>query len=137
MRAVSLMIMVALVGCGGGGKGPATTPEGTAKAMLAAIEAGDAGALGALYDFTESARAQNENWGDIPKGQQDLILKEEVKKKAQALSAGMEKMKGDYQDAQVGTAQVNGEAATVAVGSQTISLVQRDGKWYLAGGEAE
>jgi hypothetical protein len=131
------MAAAVLVGCGGG-KGPATTPEGTVQTMVAAIQAGDALGLAGLYDYTESAKAQNENWGEIPKGQQDLILKEEAKRNAAALEPGLEKLKAEYQGAKVGTAQVNGETATVPVetgkGSRTFVLVQREGKWYLVGG---
>lgn len=126
-----------LVGCGGGKGGAATTPEGTVKAMVAAIGAGDAQGLAVLYDYSDDAKAQNENWGEIPKGQQDLILKEEAKRGATALEPGMEKMKAYYKDAKVGKAQVSGETATVTVGSQTVSLVQRNGKWYLAGGAVQ
>jgi hypothetical protein len=132
--AAVVVAALALLGCG---KGAATTPEGTARAMLAAIQAGDAQALAELYDYTASARAQNEDWNAIPKGQQDLILKEEAKRNATTLQPGLDKLKADYQGAQVGTAQVSGDAATVPVGKGTLQLVQRDGKWYLAGGVAQ
>jgi hypothetical protein len=135
--AAVVVAAVVLAGCGGGSKGAATTPEGTARAMLTAIQAGDAQALAELYDYTASARAQNEDWGAIPKGQQDLILKEEAKRNATTLQPGLGKLQADYQGAQVGTAQVDGDAATVPVGTGTLQLVQRDGKWYLAGGVAQ
>ena len=138
--AAAVMVM-ALFGCGGGGKGAATTPEGTAQAFLAAVQAGDAMGVAVLYDYVEDAKRQNENWDDIPKGQQGLILKEEAKRNASSLEASLTAMKSTYQEAKVGTAQVNGETATVTVetaqGSQTIKLVQRGDRWYLAGGVVE
>ncbi len=137
--AIAAAVMVAaLLGCGQGGKGAAKTPEGTAKAFLAAVQAGEAEGVAALYDYAEDAKRQNENWDDIPKGQQDLILKEEAKRNAESLEAGMTQLAAQWEDAKVGTAQVNGETATVTVdtaqGSQTLELVQRGDKWYLAGG---
>ena len=142
VMAILAAVMVAVFGgCGGGGKGAATTPEGTVKAMLAAVQAGDAMGVAVLYDYVEDAKRQNENWDDIPKGQQGLILKEEAKRNASSLEASLTAMKSTYQEAKVGTAQVNGETATVTVatapGSQTLKLVQRGARWYLAGGVVE
>lgn len=135
--ALLTLAALALLGCGGG-KGAATTPEGTAAALVAAMQAGDALAVASLYDFTDSARRENENWDDIPAGQRDLILKEEAKRKAASLEAGVAQAAAQWKDAQVGAAQVSGDTATVTINLGTapctISLVQREGKWYLAGG---
>lgn len=134
---IVLLAALSLLGCGGG-KGPATTPEGTVQALVKAAQAGDALGLAMLYDYTDDAKRQNENWDEIPKGQRDLILKEEAKRTASSLEPGLERLKTQYRDAKVGTAQMKGETATVAVetagGSRTFVLVQREGKWYLVGG---
>ena len=142
-RTLAALVMMGLalgaMGCGGG-KGAATTPEGTAKAFLAAVQAGDALGVAMLYDYVESAQGQNENWGEIPKGQQDLILKKLAESAAVGMKADMGKLAEQWKDGKVGTAQVNGETATVAVetaqGSQTLKLVQRGEKWYIMGGVA-
>jgi hypothetical protein len=93
--------------------------------------------LAELYDYTDSAKAQNADWEAIPKGQQDLILKEEAKRSAADLQGSMAKIQAAFQGATVGTATVSGETATVMVGSRTLNMVQRAGKWYLAGGVAQ
>ncbi len=134
---IALVATMSLLGCGGG-KGPATTPEGTVQALVKAAQVGDALGLALLYDYTDDAKRQNENWDEIPKGQRDLILKEEAKRTASSLEPGMERLRAQYRDAKVGTAEVRGETATVPVetasGSRTFVLVQREGKWYLVGG---
>lgn len=134
---ILLAAALSLLGCGSG-KGPATTPEGTVQALVKAAQTGDALGLAMLYDYTDDAKRQNENWDEIPKGQRDLILKEEAKRTASSLEPGMARLQAQYRDAKVGAAQVKGETATVPVetssGSRSFVLVQREGKWYLVGG---
>ena len=135
---IAVLITTALLGCNHGApSGPGATPEATVQAMLAAVQAGDALALASLYDYSESAKAQNPDWNDIPKGQQDLILKKEAERNADTLKPSLDKWKTALAGASVGTAQVTGDSATVTVGSATLTLVQRDAKWYLSGGVAQ
>ncbi|HEY3396454.1 MAG TPA: hypothetical protein VGM19_02245 [Armatimonadota bacterium] len=126
--------LLALLGCGAG-KGPASTPEGTAQALLAAVRAGDASALAALYDYSVYAKSQNQDWDSIPKGQQDLIVSKLIEEKAGALGPALEQMKTDLAKVKVGKAEINGETATVPLeggAAQPLKMMQRNGKWYLS-----
>ena len=129
---LSLLALALLAGCGG--SGPASTPEGTAKAALAAVKQGDAQALARLYDYTDYAKRENESWDSIPKGQRDLITGQLAQDKAQTLQMMLPGLQANLGQATVGQVVTTGDTATAeikgALGIQ-LRLVQREGKWFL------
>jgi len=116
---LALTLALCLAGCGGG-RGVADTPEGTVQAFLEAVQAGDAEAVAALFDYEAYARQENEDWDDIPKGQRDLIVKKLIEERAQALEPGLSP------DDQAFVSLKN-------VPGFTLPLVRREGKWYISG----
>ncbi|NLO74121.1 MAG: hypothetical protein GX100_08475 [candidate division WS1 bacterium] len=132
-----LVAGLALAGCGGG----QNTPEGAAQAFLEAVQKGDGEAVAKLYDYVAMARVANPDWDSIPEGQRGLIVKKVAEDQARALAAQIPQMQQIYQDAQTGNVIENGETATVQLtgpGSPpALNLVNRDGKWLLAGGKIE
>jgi len=130
--AVTLLALALLAGCGG--SGPASTPEGTVKAALAAIKKGDAQALARLYDYTDYAKRENESWDSIPQGQRDLITGKLAQDRAQTLQMMLPGLQSNLGQATVGQVVTSGDTATAEIkGALALQfrLVQREGKWYL------
>lgn len=112
----SLLILSA---CGGGGGGDQSTPEGTMNMVFDAARSGNYDQLKNLCD------PQGENDGDTRRVCQAGENPEEFKKY--------------FQDGAVkGSARIEGDKAEVDFNfgpggsdSETMRMVQRDGKWYL------
>lgn len=132
---LALTLALCLAGCGGG-RGVADTPEGTVQAFLEAVQAGDAEAVAALFDYEAYARQENEDWDDIPKGQRDLIVKKLIEERAQALEPGLSQFQQTLAEAEVGEVEATDDQAFVSlknVPGFTLPLVRREGKWYISG----
>lgn len=131
---MALALVWCLAGCGGG-SGVASTPEGTVKALLAAVQASDAQAIAALYDYETAARQQNEDWDDIPSGQRGLIVKKLIEERAQKLQPALPQMQQMLGGAEVGEVRVSDAQATVSlknVSGVILQLAQIKEKWYLS-----
>jgi hypothetical protein len=129
-----LVTVMALAGCGG----DQNTPEGTAQAFLDAVKKGDAPAVAKLYDYVAMARVANPDWDSIPEGQRGLIVKKVAEDQAKVIETQIAQLQQTYKDAQVGTVTESEETATVqltgAGNPPALNLVNREGKWLVAGG---
>lgn len=119
-----------LVGAGcGKGTGAGATAQATAESFAAALSAGKLVDAARAIDYVESARAQNENWDDIPGGQRDLIVKKLAEQKAAEL-AGYQQVLGAKPTVAVngdGTATISG-----AAGALNLAFVEREGKFFIS-----
>jgi hypothetical protein len=134
LRSVALLLAVCLApalwaGCkskSGGG-----APESVAQAFADAMASGNLAKAADQWNYITEARAQNENWDDIPSGQRSQI----IGKLKESKQADLEALKGGFASGmKAGPAQVAGTSATVQVtggpqGDVTLQLEQADGVW--------
>jgi hypothetical protein len=130
---LAIVLLAPLGGCGG--KAGGGDPQAVAKQFDAAMKSGNLQKAAELFEYNEAARAQNSDWDTFGAGQRRLIIKKLQEEKAEQLKA----FQSAYASAnyQVGEAQVQGTQATVpltgSAGRLTLSLVQEEGTWLIAG----
>jgi hypothetical protein len=130
MGAVLALGVLCLLGAGGcKGGGPGTTAQATAEAFAKLVAAGDLKSAALCFDYVESARAQNENWDDIPAGQRDLIIRKLAEERAPELAAYKQALAGKV------AASTNADGTvtlTGTAGAVNLSLIQQEGKYYIS-----
>ncbi|MBP8951598.1 MAG: hypothetical protein KBI47_04360 [Armatimonadetes bacterium] len=117
-----------LAGCGTKGLA-GTTAKATAEGFAAALAKQDFALAATAFDYTTSARQQNENWDDIPKGQRDLIIGKLQEERAAALSVYASRLGGN---ARVGSEQGDTVVLQGDAGSLSLKMMQSGGKYYIA-----
>ncbi len=118
-----------LPGCGKKGSIAAESADKTASALAAAITAGDLKAAASAFDYEGPARAQNDDWTSIPKGQRDLITAKVRDAKAEELRDWKTRLGAGIQ---ASAGQNGAMTLTGSAGSLTLEFIQRDGKYYVS-----
>jgi len=129
----TLLLSLLLTGCGGKDTIAGETPQATAEAFVEAMKAGEYDRVAAGFEFETYARANQENWDDIPVGQRNEIigrLREDQSNRLRGL-AGMfmgEASVGEVQQ------QADSATATITAGANTLVLgmKQVEGRWLIS-----
>lgn len=128
LAALALCTSVALLaGCGSKGLA-GTSAKATAEGFARALAKQDLALAATAFDYTTSARRQNENWDDIPKGQRDLIISKLQEERAAALSVYASRLGGNakVESEQGDTVVLKGDAGTLS-----LQMMQTEGKYYI------
>jgi hypothetical protein len=134
LMAIAMIAALLLAGCGEEDTIAKSTPQATAEAFAAAMQAGEYDKVAAGFDYETSARQENPDWDTFGESQRNLIvdkLQEDKAKELQAMAgmfAGGEPTVGNVQEQ-------NGQAgATISAGANKLVLQMRqiEGKWLIA-----
>jgi len=122
------VLCLCCVGCGAKKPVAGATAEETAKAFADALNAKDLKRAADAFDYVTFARANNENWDDIPSGQRGQIINKLKEQKLPELETLAKKLGGNIKcgPAQDGVVALTGDAGTVNVG-----LKATDGLWLI------
>lgn len=104
------------------------TAEETAKVFADALNSRDFARAAEAYDYITFARAENENWDDIPSGQRQQIIARLKSQKVDELKMLQKKLGSNIKcgPAQDGVVALTGDAGTVNIG-----LKATDGVWLI------
>ena len=116
-------------GCGKSKIIAGTTALETAQELCTALAAGDFAKAATAFDYDALARAQNDNWEEIPSGQRHLIIESVKRDKADELASWTAKFGGPpaaSEGAQTGYVMLTGASKVC-----TMQLAEVKGKWLI------
>lgn len=135
---IAILVATLLAGCGGKDTIAGSTPEATADAFIAAMQAGEYDRVAAGFDYETDSRRENPDWDTFGESQRNLIVGKLQERKAEDLRALAGMFSGEASVTDINK-QPQTATAAISAGANTVILRMRlvEGKWMIAGMEEQ